>query len=189
MIIWCIKCKKRTQTNNEQKSVSKNGRPMLTGECAVCGSTKSQFLPSDGKKKKTQKGDGIFNDYILPRLPELHYISPFSLKRFNFAGPGTKLDKRLDPRTKLPLPHSQPVNEVDKAAYYHDLAYENMADQQSRKIADDVMIQDLDAIRKDKNTNWKVRADATLVGLAMKAKRLLGMGKKKKPVKKTKGSR
>jgi hypothetical protein len=182
--MWCVKCRKKTKTNNEQKSISKNGRPMLTGECGVCGTTKNQFLP--GKAKK-QTGDGIFNDYILPRLPELHYISPFTLKKFNFAGPGTKLDKRLDPRTKLPLPNSQPVNEVDKAAYYHDLAYENMKDQASRNIADDVMIQDLDAIRKDKKTNWKTRGDALLVGLAMKAKRWLGMGKKKKPVKKTRG--
>jgi len=186
--MWCVKCRKKTKTNNEQKSISKNGRAMIVGECGVCGTVKHQFTAGKAAKQK-QSGDGIFNDYILPRLPELHYISPFTGQRHRFTGPGTKLDKRLDPRTKLPLPNSQPVNEVDKAAYYHDLAYENMKDQASRKIADDVMIQDLDAIRKDKKTNWKVRGDATLVGLAMKAKRWLGMGKKKKPVKKTKASK
>jgi hypothetical protein len=42
------------------------------------------------------------------------------------------------------------------------------------------MIQDLDAIRNDSKTNWKTRGDALLVGLAMKTKRFLGLGKKKK---------
>lgn len=183
MKIYCIVCRKQSDTENPKKKVSKNGRNIIGGTCSKCGTKKTKFLAGNiingVQKKKTQKGEGFFNDYIMPRLPELHYRSPFTGKRFQFAGPGTRLDKRLDPKTKLPLPHSQPVNEVDKAAYLHDLAYDEFPDLPRRKIADNVMIEDLDAIRRDKKTNWKVRADALLVGMAMKTKRLLGLGKKK----------
>jgi len=134
------------------------------------------------KRKRVQKGRGFFNDYIMPRLPELHYYSPFWFKRHNFTGPGTKLDKRLD-KDKKPLPSSIPINEVDRAAYYHDLAYENMRDLPSRRIADNAMIDDLDAIRKDSKADWRTRGDAFLVGLAMKTKRFLGLGKKKRKTK------
>lgn len=140
--------------------------------------TKRTIKKKKPVKKRIQKGKGFFNDVIMPRLPELHYISPFWLKRHNFTGPGTKLDKRLD-KDKKPLPSSIPINEVDRAAYYHDLAYENMKDLPSRRIADNAMIDDLDAIRRDSKVDFRTRGDAFLVGLAMKAKRFFGLGKKK----------
>lgn len=184
MKIYCVKCKKSTDTVSPKQKSAANGRPMMTGKCSVCGTNKTKFLSGKVKQTKKLKGNGIFNDYIMPRLPELHYVSPFTFKKHSFTGPGTKLHKRIDPKTKQPLPHSMPVNEVDKAAYLHDLAYEEFPDLQRRKIADNVMIDDLDAIRRDKKASWKTRGDAFLVGLAMKTKRLLGLGKKKKRTKK-----
>ena len=208
MKIYCVKCKDKTDTVGEKKVQLPNGRNAIKGKCKVCGTNKTQFVGGKqkggmfGPQQKTEYGDmiipeqkskfklqpvkqrlygkGFFNDYIMPRLPELHYVSPFTGKRHNFTGPGTKLNKRIDPRTKKPLPNSQPVNEVDKTAYLHDLAYNEFPDLERRKIADNVMIEDLDQIRKDKNVNWKTRADALLVGGVMKLKRMLGLGKKKR---------
>jgi hypothetical protein len=133
------------------------------------------------KKTKKQRG-GSFLDKLINsgKLPEMHFRGFDSgFKPYSFAGPFTKLDKRIDSKTKEPLANSKPVNRVDKAAYYHDLAYENMKDHESRKHADNAMIDDLDMIRKDKKARWQERADATIVGLFMKGKRLLGLGKKK----------
>ena len=40
----------------------------------------------------------------------------------NFAGPGTRLDLRLDSSGRR-RPDSIPVDRVDEAAYRHDMAY------------------------------------------------------------------
>ena len=55
---------------------------MQKGYCAVCGTVKTKFMKS---------GTGIFNK-VVNKLPfELH------LPGHNFTGPGTRLDKRLNP--------------------------------------------------------------------------------------------
>lgn len=41
---YCLKCKKKTGTGEPERVVAKNGRPMLRGICAVCGSKKTSFL-------------------------------------------------------------------------------------------------------------------------------------------------
>lgn len=111
-------------------------------------------------------------------MPELHYRG-FDTRfgKYNFAGPGTKLDKRLNP-DKSWKPESKPVNRVDDAAYHHDLAYES-TDRKVRAAADDDMINSLDMVRKDKNGRWSERADAAIVGTIMRGKRWLGLGKRR----------
>jgi len=44
------------------------------------------------------------------------------LPGYNFTGPGTKLDKRLNP-DRTPKAWSKLINRVDKAAYHHDICY------------------------------------------------------------------
>ena len=139
--------------------------------------------------KRKQKGGSILDKILNSAtgiLPELHYRGFDSgFKPYSFAGPLTRLDKRLDANLK-PLPHSMPVNLVDWTAYYHDLGYEQMRDHESRKILDNIMIDDLSSIRKDKTLGWKQRADAGIVGLAMRGKRFLGLGKPKRRKRKPK---
>lgn len=55
MLIFCMRCKQKTDTNNIIETVSKNGRPMVKGTCSIstCGTKKSQFV-SSGAKKVTQ---------------------------------------------------------------------------------------------------------------------------------------
>ena len=49
--IYCMKCKSKTKTNNVRLEQTKNGKPILKGICASCGSKKAQFIK---KKFKDQ---------------------------------------------------------------------------------------------------------------------------------------
>lgn len=44
MNIYCVKCKKNTDTNNITNRVSKNGKNMVQGSCSVCGTKKTRFV-------------------------------------------------------------------------------------------------------------------------------------------------
>ena len=41
--MYCVKCKKITDTSNIQNTVSKNGRNMKRGTCMICGTTKTHI--------------------------------------------------------------------------------------------------------------------------------------------------
>ena len=92
---YCVKCKRHTvtETNNLHHFVAKNGRVMLKGTCAVCGKTKTQFVKS---------GSGLFNKAVSNLPFELH------LPGDNFTGPGTTLDRRLNP-DGTPRDWSKPI--------------------------------------------------------------------------------
>ena len=107
--MYCVKCKKLTDTSDVQYAVSKNGRNMKLGKCVICGTTKTQFI-------KVQKGGSLLDKFINNLPVELH------LPGHNFTGPGTKLKKRLNPDL-TPKKWSKPVNRVDKAASHHDVCY------------------------------------------------------------------
>ena len=104
--MYCVKCKKATDTSNVQFTVSKNRRNMKRGMCVICGMTKTQFI-------KAQKGGALLNTAINNLPFEMH------LPGHNFTGPRTKLKKRLN-QDLTPEEWSKPVNRVDKAAYHHD---------------------------------------------------------------------
>ena len=138
-------------------------------------------------RKPRQKGGSIADILINSGyLPELHYRGfDTGFKKYNFAGPGTDLDKRLNP-DKTWKDWSEPVNRVDMTAYYHDLAYQQHQDHESRKTADNIMITGLDNVLYDRDARWTERLDAGIVGTVMKTKRFLGLGKKKKTKKSAK---
>ena len=46
MIIYCFKCKLKTETLDGIEKTSSNGRNMIKGTCSVCGTKKSVFLSS-----------------------------------------------------------------------------------------------------------------------------------------------
>ena len=56
-MMYCVKCRKHTETDNVQTVTTKNGRSMQRGVCTVCGKTKTQFV------KKTGGGD-LFNNAV-----------------------------------------------------------------------------------------------------------------------------
>ena len=42
--MYCVKCKKQTNTTNEHFTTTKNKRNMKRGTCVICGTTKTQFI-------------------------------------------------------------------------------------------------------------------------------------------------
>ena len=110
------------------------------------------------------EGSGLFNDILNSKwLPELHAPG------YNFLGPGTRLDKRLQRGDKG-------INPLDEAAKRHDIFYRDHKDTESRHIADKIL-QD-EAWERVKSTDADL--DERLVGLAttggMWIKRKLGWG-------------
>ena len=158
--IYCLKCKTKTDTLEIEQSKSRNNRLMLQGKCALCGTTKSRFISAKEGKGWTD-------------LPfELH--PPVSLtKRYQFLGPGTKLNKRLD-ENKNPLPHSKPVNKLDEIAMNHDICYEKYPKTKERnKICDKKMLDDIKSNKKTSSINEFLmrRAAKNIIG----AKKVLGI--------------
>ena len=67
---------------------------------------------------------------------------------YNFAGPGTKLAKRLKRRDK-------PKNILDRIAMYHDIAYSKARNLQDKWKADDIMIRSIDRLPGKKTMTEK----------------------------------
>ena len=42
--MYCVRCKKNTKTTSEQIVTTSNNRQMKRGSCAICGTTKTQFM-------------------------------------------------------------------------------------------------------------------------------------------------
>ena len=88
--MYCVKCKRNTDTLNLHHAVSKNNRNMLKGTCSVCGTTKNQFTAA------TTGGDftNTINRFTSKiKLPWVKFPGEMHIPGMNFAGPGTNLDK------------------------------------------------------------------------------------------------
>ena len=44
MLTCCLKCKRNTKNINSKMLETKNGRLMLSSNCAICGNEKSRFM-------------------------------------------------------------------------------------------------------------------------------------------------
>ena len=127
--IYCVKCRKFTETKNVGKLQTSNNRELLQGICVVCGS------------KKSKLSDKEFLNKAINSLPfEMH------LPGHNFTRPGTKLNKRLNPGLTTKA-WSKPINRVDQAAYHHDICYVRNKDTKTRnEVCDKEMLEELDGI-------------------------------------------
>lgn len=78
--------------------------------CTVCNSKQSQFV-SGSTNLQLRTSHGVVNDLLNSNfLPELH------IPGHKFTDPGTKVKDKL-------LKGDVPVNDLDKAAHSHDMAY------------------------------------------------------------------
>lgn len=50
-LYYCVKCKKKTEMKDGQRTTMKNGKPALKGQCAICGTTVNAIL---GTAKKAE---------------------------------------------------------------------------------------------------------------------------------------
>ena len=42
--MYCLKCKKNTETTNQRKEKTKNGRWIMKGICKICKTKKAKFI-------------------------------------------------------------------------------------------------------------------------------------------------
>ena len=90
----------------------------------------------------------------------------------NSTGPGTKLNKRLNPDL-TPKQRSKPINRVDKAAYHHDVCYLKTDDTATRNaVCDKNMLKELKGIY---NPTLRERLDKSVVSKLIGTKVKFGM--------------
>ena len=82
--MYCLKCRRVTETENMTIATSKNGRLMRRGQCFTCGKTKTHFIKCD------PIDESFLNTLVNNQPFEMH------LPGNNCTGPGTKLYKRLN---------------------------------------------------------------------------------------------
>ena len=158
--MYCVRCKKQTDTTNEEITTSKTNRHMKRGVCVECGTNKTQFI-------KTAKGGSILNKVINNLPVEMHLLG------HNFTGPGTKSNKRLN-KDLTPKEWSKPINRVDKASYNHDICYlKNMDTKTRNDVCDKNMLKELDGIY---NPIIRERMERGLVSSLIGTKKRFGWG-------------
>jgi len=130
--------------------------------------------------QRARQGKGI-GDVINKAIDNL----PFELHLPGHAnsGPGTKVEERLKEAddfvngriTKDQCKYgrcSLPLNKVDQLALQHDIVYHNHKDAETRRLADQELLNGCLEILKNKNNTFDVRTriDASVVALIIKAK-------------------
>ena len=159
--MYCVRCKKNTKTTSDLQIVTtSNNRQMKRGKCAICGTTKTQFV-------KSSIGGSILNKMINNLPVEMHLLG------HNFTGPGTKLNKRLN-ADLTPKEWSKPINRIDKAAYHHDICYLKNNDTATRNnVCDKNMLNEMKDIY---NPTLRERMERGLVSTLIGTKKRFGWG-------------
>ncbi|KAL9986619.1 hypothetical protein ACROYT_G000790 [Oculina patagonica] len=124
-----------------------------------------------------KKGKGLDIQKHLSKLGELHMRTPTG-KKYNYCGPGTKLEKRLasnDPK------YRDPINNLDSICQQHDIDYSNSKSLADKHKADDLMLKRISKI-PFKDRPWGTTGVQALIA----SKRKIGLGIKKKKAKKRK---
>lgn len=124
--------------------------------------------------KRNVHGRGLVNNFINSLPIELH------LPGYQFCGPGTKLEKRLQRGDRG-------INPLDAACRVHDIAYAQSSDINKRHQADKELAEKAWGRVKAKDSSLGEKANAFLVTNAMKTKVKFGMGVEKKKTKKVCG--
>ena len=120
---------------------------------------------------KRQKGGDIQKFMSkLPGTPWAKYKGEKHIPKYQYCGPNTRLDIRLDKMGK-PRAGEKPFNRVDAACLKHDLAYSKHKDVRGRQKADIELIHDLNEI---KNASFGERFGRGLIKTGMKGKIMLG---------------
>ena len=152
MLLYCLKCKAKTDSEEVEYVKTKNNRFRIISMCCICHKKKSSFT------NVSVGGDIV--DVIGNTIGEVHF--PGS----NYLGPGTKFVERINKK-------SMPVDRVDEAAMHHDLAYHMHKDKKSRHEADRKLLKDVDQI-ENPTVKEKVKRAATKA--VIKPKLWLGLG-------------
>ena len=179
MIIYCLKCKQKTETIVYLEMKSSNGRNMIQGFCSICGTKKSVFVSS---KYREFVGKGFDVNNLINNLPiEFHqyaekgeYVPGGSFndqQKYSFCGPGTRYEQRIREGYKG-------INELDKMCKLHDQFYNENKDTKDRNMSDVALAHRAGEIARDSNLDDVQRKDARFISGIMKTKAHLGFGVK-----------
>ena len=173
----CQRCRTITDTLNSSEVNLSNDKRMIKGDCAVCGRAKCQIVKSPDAMTNMiiSGGDlvGMLNKVTKNfKLPLQTFPGEMHIPGMNYAGPGTRLDYRLND-DGTPKQFSKPVDRVDQAAYIHDLAYNEYSDIANRNIADREMVQQLDSID---NPTTREKIERAIIKPIINAKQKFGLG-------------
>ena len=179
MIIYCLKCKQKTETTDFLEMKSSNGRNMIKGICSICGTKKSVFVSS---KYREFVGKGFDLNNLINNLPiEFHqyaekgeYVPGGSFndqQKYSFCGPGTRYEQRIREGYKG-------INELDKMCKLHDQFYNENKDTKDRNMSDVALAHRADEIAGDSTFDDVQRKDARFISGIMKTKAHLGFGVK-----------
>ena len=132
MIIYCLKCKQKTETLDGVELKTSNGRNMIKGICSVCGTKKSVFVSSKAAASPQastataakHQGKGFDLNNLINNLPiEFHqyaekgeYVPGGSFhdqQKYSFCGPCTRYEQRIKEGY-------QGINALDKMCKLHD---------------------------------------------------------------------
>ena len=130
------------------------------------------------KQKQTLKqyfgGDIQKFSEKLPSFIWSKYPKEKHLPSYNYLGPCTQLDIRLD-ENNLPKQGEEPINEIDRLAYIHDLAYQKSSNIQDRHKADLDMIEGLKGLQ---NLSFPHKLIKFMIIKLFKTKIKLGQGQR-----------
>ena len=139
-------------------------RPNFVIPCMKQKQTLKQYFGSDIQKFSEKLPGFIWSKY--PK--EKH------LPSYNYLGPGTWLDIRLD-KNNLHKQGEEPINEIDRLAYIHDLVYQKSSNIQDRHRADLDMIEGLKGLQ---NLSFLQKLIKFMIIKLFQAKIKLGQGQR-----------
>ena len=140
--MYCVKCRRKTETKNVTTFTSKNKTRMKRRQCVICGRTKTQFI----------KSDATAGSFLITTINKL--LFELHLSRYNFTANGT------------PKEWSMLINRVDNAANYYDLCYSKHSYTKTiNDVYDKTMLNELDGIM---NPTLKKRTNKSIVGKLIK---------------------
>ena len=177
--MYCLKCKRHTESIDIQEKITSNNRKRLTALCKICNTKKSQFVAN-------KSGRGVFNKVLTAvgnTVGELHlpasrgeYVPNGSFNdqnKYSYCGPGTKYEKRNKEGY-------QGINELDGMCKLHDQFYNENTDTASRNISDSALAHRANEIANDSRYDEEQRLFAKFVNWVMGQKVRFGLGVKSK---------
>ena len=112
-------------------------------------------VPSIKKDQTLKQCFGGDIQKFTSKLPDFiweKYKGEHHLPSYNYLGPNTRLDIRLDENNQ-PKPGEEPINAIDQLAYIHGLAYQKSDNISDRHEADIQMINGLKQLKKSLNSS------------------------------------
>ena len=101
--MYCVKCKKKTDSLDIVQITTKNNKHMMKGVCSICGKNKSSFV-SNKLGVEPSVGKGFSLNSFVNNLPiELHQFAEKgedvpggsfnNQQKYSYCGPGTKYEQ------------------------------------------------------------------------------------------------